>query len=140
MWILFGLLSAFFAALVTVIGKIALKSIDPLFLNTLRAIFMTIVLLLATIITNKIDAQAFSKLSKIQLIVIIFAALAGALSWIFYFIGLKLTTRTSALAALDKSSILLIPLLAFFFLHEPVGLKTILGGILIFAGIILMNI
>lgn len=140
MWILFGLLSAFFAALVTIVGKIALKTIDPLFINALRATVMAIVLLFIATIYGKLNLSSLHKLSKVQILAIILTALAGALSWIFYFIGLKLTPKTSALAALDKTSILLIPILALIILKETISFRTIIGGILIFIGIILMNI
>ena len=87
MWIGYALLSAIFAAAVAILGKIGLKNVDSTLATTIRAVVMAIFLLgIAAVL------QKFSLLKTVgnqTLTFIIFSGVAGALSWLFYFLALK---------------------------------------------------
>lgn len=54
-WIIYALLSAFFAALVAIFGKIGLKGIDTTFATTVRSIIMAAFLVLISLALGKLD-------------------------------------------------------------------------------------
>ena len=63
----------------------------------------------------------------------VFCGVATGLSWLCYFKALDLG-EVSKVAPIDKLSVVFTIVLAFLFLHEPVGLKVALGGTLILLG------
>ncbi len=134
-WIIFALLSAISAALVAIFGKIGVSNIDSTLATTVRAVIMAIFLILVSLFLNKfslfktIDAKAF--------FFIILAGISGALSWLFYFLALKLGPA-SGVAALDRLSVVFVLIFSVLFLSEKLSINSILGAILITVGAILM--
>lgn len=133
-WILFGLLSALFAALVTIFAKAGLSNIDTTLATTIRASVMTIFLIIASTFTHKLSQ--INSIDSKSLAFLVLAGLAGASSWFFYFLALK-NGPTTSVAALDRLSIAIIFILSFLLLKEPFSLKALLGIGLIVAGTIL---
>jgi bacterial/archaeal transporter family protein len=71
---------------------------------------------------------------------LIFLAISGVatgLSWLFYFKALQVG-KASQVAPIDKSSTILAILFSITFLHEPLSLKTIVGGVLISIGTLVL--
>lgn len=134
-WIIFALLSAFFAALVAIFGKIGISNIDTTFATTIRAIIMAIFLTVISFFLGKLNL--FSTLHNKALLFIIFSGIAGALSWLFYFFALK-NGPASGVAALDRLSVVFVFILAVLFLGEHFTFKSAIGAMLIFLGAILM--
>ena len=58
MWIVFALISAVSAALVTLFAKIGLKNVDPILATTIRTVIMTALLICTTFILKKILSSA----------------------------------------------------------------------------------
>lgn len=131
MWILYALGAAITAALMTIIGKIGLKGIDPVFATGIRSFFMFIFMVLVVGASGKM--KGFASLDRNALYAIIASAIFGALSWLFYFLALK-DGSANKVAAIDRTSIVFIILLSIFFLAEKLTLKTAIGGLLIAAG------
>ena len=134
MYIFFALLSAVSAALVAVFGKIGLGKVDTTLATAIRAVVMAVLLVAAAVILKKWD---LSQISNKAYIFIFLAGLAGAASWLFYFLALKLGPATSV-AALDRLSVVFVILFAALFLGESLTAKSILGGILIVSGALLL--
>jgi transporter family protein len=134
-WIVYAILSAVFAALVAVFGKIGLKDIDSTLATTIRSVVMALFLIGVAFSLGKFSA--LDSLNSKTLTFIILSGIAGALSWIFYFLALKLGPAT-AVAALDRTSIVFVTILAFLFLGESLTLLKILGVLLIAGGAVLM--
>ena len=84
-WIILALLSAFFAALVAILGKLGLGGVDTTLATTIRAIVMACALLIFAISFGKFD---LGKIDGKSFIFIILSGLVGALSWLFYFAAL----------------------------------------------------
>lgn len=69
--------------------------------------------------------------------VYLFSGIAGAFSWLFYFLALK-TGPVQGVAALDRLSVVFVFVLAVLFLGEPLGWKNALGAALLISGAVLM--
>ena len=136
-WIIFALLSALTAALVTILGKIGLSNVDPVLATTIRAIIMAIFLVLVSLALGKF--QLIKAIETNFLFFIVLSGIFGALSWLFYFIALKYGV-TSIVAAIDRLSIVFILIFSVLFLAESLSFKIIFGIILIVIGSILLVI
>ena len=134
-WIIYALLSAFFAALVDIFGKIVLSGVDSTFATTIRAIIMATFLVVVSVMLGKLDFS--SSLSGKALAFIALSGIAGALSWLFYFSALKIGPAP-AVAALDRLSVVFVLVLALLFLGEHLTWKNGFGALLVATGAILM--
>lgn len=137
MWILYALGSAGAAAAVAIFGKLGLKDVDPTLATILRGVVMAVLLVLAGFLFKKFDGFNPLSVSNKAWLFIFLSALAGALSWVLYFIALK-TGPASAVAVLDKMSVVLVILFAALFLGEALTIKSVLGIILTVAGTLLI--
>ena len=63
--------------------------------------------------------------------------MATGLSWICYYHAIQIGP-VSKVVPIDKFSVVITMVLAFLFLHEKVDVKTVLGGILITTGTLVM--
>ncbi len=136
-WILYALLSAIFAALVAILGKIGLQNIDSTLATTVRAVVMALFLFFVSLALGKFNLIGTIK-SKVLLFIIL-SGVAGALSWLFYFFALKVGVA-SGVAAVDRLSVVFVVIFAILFLGEKLSLFTALGALLITAGAVLMVI
>jgi transporter family protein len=135
MWKWYAVLSALFAALTAVLAKVGIKGISG---NTATAIRTGVVLLMAWgIVLFSGQMKEVRELSKTNLVFLVLSGLATGFSWIFYFKALE-TGNVSKVAPIDKLSIVFAMMLSFIFLHEAIDMKTILGGLLIVAGAIVL--
>jgi bacterial/archaeal transporter family protein len=136
-WIILALLSAVFAALVAVFGKIGIKGIDSTLATSVRAVVMAVFLVIVALGLGK--AKLLHTIEHRTLLFIVFSGISGALSWLFYFFALKSGPATGV-AALDRMSVVFVLILAALFLGEHLTWKTGFGGILITAGAVLMTL
>ncbi len=134
-WIIFGLLSALFAGAVAVLGKLGLQGLDSTLATTIRSVIMAGFLIVVSLISGKLhDLGAFTGR---PLWYIIASGIAGALSWLFYFTALKFGPAT-AVAGLDRLSIVFVLILSALFLGETWSLKNVLAVIFIAIGAVLL--
>lgn len=133
-WIIYALLSAVFAALVAILGKIGIKNIDTTQATTIRAVIMAVFLVCTSLALGKFSLQGIS--SK-PLFFIVASGIAGALSWLFYFLALRFGP-TTGVAAVDRLSVVFVVVFALLFLGEKLTWQTGIGAIFISAGAILM--
>jgi len=136
-WIIYGLLSALFASLVAIFGKIGLKDIDSTLATTIRAVVMAGFLVLASLSIGKFSH--WNELNSKIMWFIILSGVAGALSWLFYFFALKAGPATGVVA-LDRTSVIFVIIFSALFLSEGLTWKSVLGGLLIALGAILLVI
>ncbi|GIW67016.1 MAG: membrane protein [Candidatus Parcubacteria bacterium] len=134
-WIIFALFSAITAALVAIFGKIGVFNIDSTLATTVRAIIMAVFLVIVSLALGKF--QLLKTIDNKTLLFIILAGVSGALSWLFYFLALKLGPA-SGVAALDRLSVVFVLIFSVLFLAEKLTLKSALGATLITIGAILM--
>lgn len=134
LWILLGFLSALFAALVAIFGKIGIKNIDTTIATTIRALIMAIFLIIVSLSLNKFSL--INQINSKALVFIILSGIAGALSWLAYFFALKFGEAKNV-AVLDRFSVVLVIILAGLILGETITIKNWIGIILITTGLLL---
>jgi transporter family protein len=137
LWILYALLSAIFAALVAIFGKIGLQNIDSTLATTVRAFVMALFLFFVSLTLGKFELLHTIK-SKVLLFIVL-SGVAGAMSWLFYFLALK-TGLASGVAAVDRLSVVFVVIFSILFLGERLNLYTAGGALLITIGANLMVI
>lgn len=137
MWMLYAAGSAIAAAMVAIFGKIGLQGIDPTQATIVRGVVMAIILVLGGLVFGKFSGFSFAMLGGRAWIFILLSAFAGAASWLLYFIALQ-SGPASAVAVIDKMSVVLVILLAAVFLGEAFTVKSALGIVLTVAGTLLI--
>ncbi|MCL2390581.1 MAG: EamA family transporter [Endomicrobia bacterium] len=137
MWLIYILVSAVFAALVSILAKIGMQNINS---NLAVAIRTAVVLIVAWLFVFAAGKQSdIAALTHRNWIFLILSGIATGLSWLFYFKALQIG-QASKVIPLDKISVVFGILFAFMFLNETITLKTILGGCLIVLGAIVLAV
>ncbi|GKU83139.1 EamA family transporter [Niallia sp. NCCP-28] len=138
-WLIFALLSAVCAALVGIFGKIGLANIDANTATAVRAIIMAAFLVIVVGIEGNLAKIPSIIADKKSFMWIVLSGMAGATSWIFYFLALK-TGKVTQVAPVDKLSVVLATIIAILFLGEKISLLNGLGIALITIGVILTTL
>ena len=132
-WVYYTILSAFFASLVAIFGKIGIRGVDS---NLAVAIRTAIIVVFAwAIVWIQGNAGDLLRISRYSYIFIILSAIATGLSWLFYYKALQLG-EASRVAPIDKLSVALTVLLAFAILGEKPTYGNVMGGSLVTAGVL----
>lgn len=137
LWIVFALLSALTGALVAIFAKIGLQGIDSNTATAIRAVIMAIFLVGLILIQGKLHDIKPILMNHKAFLSIVLSGLAGALSWLFYFVALK-NAKVSQVVPIDRLSIVFAILLSFFILGEKISLKAALGALLMVIGAIVV--
>lgn len=139
MWILYALFSSIGAALVAIFGKIGLEKVDSTLATAIRSVIMAAFLFVVAMLSGKLHGFRISSISGRGWTFIALSALAGSLSWLFYFLALK-SGNASRVSAIDRLSIVFVVVLAAIFLKEGITIKSALGAAIMAAGAVLMVI
>ncbi|MEP7144397.1 MAG: EamA family transporter [Ferruginibacter sp.] len=134
-WLIYALVSAFFAALTAVFAKAGLKEVNSDVATAIRTAF--ILFITWGIVFFKGNAGGINQLSKNNWLFLTLSAFATGLSWLFYYRALQLG-KASEVTAIDKGSIVFTILLSFLFLKEPLTPKLLIGAGLIFVGMLVI--
>lgn len=137
LWLFYALLSALAAALVSVFAKIGLQGIDPNAATVIRALIMAAFLVLIMCLQQNFSEVLNIFSHKKALLFIILSGIAGASSWLFYFLALKYG-KVAQVASVDKFSVVLATLIALIFLGETISWVAGLGVGFITLGILLV--
>lgn len=137
MWLVFALLSAVAAALVAIFGKIGLKGIDSNTATAIRAVVMSIFLIGVVAVQGKLNQISTVIANKKAIAFIVLSGVAGATSWLFYFLALK-DGKVSQVAPIDKLSVVFAVILGIILLGEKVSLVKGIGVGLIAIGAIVV--
>lgn len=136
-WLIYALLSAVFAALVAIFGKVGLSGLDANTATAIRAIVMAVFLVGVVLWQGKIDVVSEILSNKKAMAFILFSGIAGALSWLFYFMAIKYGP-VSKVAPIDKLSVVFAVILSALVLGEKLSLMGILGVVAIAGGSLLV--
>ena len=135
MWVVFALLSAVFAALTSIFAKIGIESVNS---NLATAIHTVVVLVMAWLIVFATGKhQQIVDISTKSWIFLVLSGLATGLSWLCYFYALQIG-EASKVVPVDKFSVVITMIMAFLILGEVITTKTIIGGLLITAGTLVL--
>ena len=134
-WLIYALLSALFASLTSILGKVGIENVES---NLGTAIRTIVVLVMAWIIVFATKKQSdVKKIDKRSLIFLILSGVATGASWLCYYKALQ-DGLASIVVPIDKLSILVTVLFAYIFLKEKLSKKSLLGLILIVVGTLLL--
>ncbi|MCM3309800.1 MULTISPECIES: EamA family transporter [Streptococcus] len=135
MWFFFALLSAIFAALTSILAKIGIEGVPS---NLATAIRTAVVILMAWAMVFLTNSQTeIVNISRKSWLFLILSGLATGASWLCYYKALQMGNATEV-SAVDKFSLVITLVLAFFFLQDVLTFKTIIGCILITIGTLVM--
>ena len=115
MWLVYALLSALFAALTAIFGKLGVANVNSNLATGIRTV--VILIMIWSIVMARGEAKRISTLSKQNITFLIISGIATGLSWLFYFKALQLG-KVSQVAAVDKLSVALTIIIAVLFLGE----------------------
>lgn len=131
MWIVFAILSSFFAAVTTIFAKMGINGVNS---NLATAIRTVVVVGMAWFIVFMTHGQrGIFDISRKSWIFLILSGLATGASWLCYYRALQMAPA-SKVAPIDKFSIVITLVLAFVILHEEFKLKTAIGAVFITVG------
>ena len=136
-WLFYAVLSAVFASLTSILGKIGISGVDS---NLGTAIRTVVVLFMAWIMVFVTKKQ--SELKKIDGKSMAFICLSGlttGLSWLCYYKALQ-DGQASIVVPIDKLSILVTVAFSYIVLKEKLTKKSLAGLAMITAGTLLLVI
>ena len=131
MWLVFALLSAIFAALTSILAKMGIDGVNSNLATAIRTVVVVIMAWGMVFLTN--TQSGISEISKKSWVFLILSGLATGASWLCYYRALQMGD-VSKVVPIDKLSIVLTMILAFFLLHEQFTVKSLVGCILIGIG------
>lgn len=134
-WLLFAVLSAVFAALTSILGKIGIEDVDS---NLGTAIRTVVVLIMAWLIVFIQGTQKqISSIGRRNGLFLILSGLATGASWLCFYRALQ-DGPASVVVPIDKLSVLFTVLFAVIVLKEKMTTRAYIGLILLVAGTIIM--
>lgn len=133
-WPVYAICSALFAALTALLMKFSLTTVNSNFATLIRTL-VVVALSLGVVIYRSDWPQ--DKMNTKDLVFIVLSGVTTGLSWLFYFKALQLGPA-SKVAPLDKLSVVFVILLSIIFLGEKVQVATLLGGLFILVGSLLV--
>ena len=139
LWLIYALLSALCAAFVSIFGKVGLAGLDSSAATAVRAVIMALFLIGVVIAEGHAGSlpQVFADTKALGFVAL--SGIAGALSWLFYFMALK-TGDVSRVAPIDKLSVVFAVLLAILIFEEEVSLTHGIGIFLIALGSLIIAV
>lgn len=134
-WLLYACLSAVFASLTSILGKIGIEGLNS---NLGTAIRTAVVLVMAWIMVfAKGKQKEIGRIDRRELGFICLSGLATGGSWLCYYKALQ-DGLASVVVPIDKLSILVTIVFSYLVFHEKLTKKAAFGLVLIVAGTLLM--
>lgn len=136
-WLIYALLSAFFASITSILGKVGVQDINSTLGTAIRTI---VVLIMAWGIVFLLGKQHQVKhIDKKSWIFLILSGFTTGLSWLCYYKALK-DGLASVVVPIDKLSIVVSVAFAFVFLKEKLSVRSSIGLATIVAGTLILLI
>ena len=134
-WLIYALLSAVFAALTSILGKMGVQGINS---NLGTAIRTIVVLIMAWIIVFAQGKQKqIGDIDKRSWIFLVLSGFSTGASWLFYYRALQ-DGVASIVVPIDKLSIVVTIVFARVFLREKLSRKALIGLVGIVAGTLVL--
>lgn len=136
-WFIYAVLSAVFASLTSILGKIGIEGVES---NLGTAIRTSVVLIMAwlIVIATKKQSKVYS-ISKRELLFISLSGVATGGAWLCYYKALQ-DGLASVVVPIDKLSILVTIVFSYIVFKEKISKKSGFGLVLIVLGTLLMVI
>ena len=136
-WFLYAALSAIFASLTAILGKLGIAEVES---NLGTALRTGVVLIMAWVVVfAKGKGSSLREVPRNELGFICLSGIATGASWLCYYKALQ-DGLASVVVPIDKLSILVTIAFSYFALHERLSKKAALGLLFIVAGTLAMLI
>ena len=130
-WLVYAIMSAIFASLTAILGKIGIVGVES---NLGTAIRTIVVLIMAwAIVFSKGKQKEIKNIDNTSWAYIGLSGLATGLSWLCFYRALQ-EGPASVVVPIDKLSILLTVAFGYFVLREKLNRKPLIGLVMIVAG------
>lgn len=134
-WIVYAVLSAVFAALTSILGKIGISGVESNLGTMIRTAVVLLMSWLMVFATGK--TSSLRGISGKELGFICLSGVATGGSWLCYYKALR-DGLASVVVPIDKLSILVTIAFSYFVFREKLSRKALIGLVLIVAGTLLM--
>ena len=134
-WLIYALLSALFASLTAILGKIGISGVESNLGTAIRTVVVLVMAWVVVFVTGK--QHTIHAVPKKELGFICLSGLATGASWLCYYKALK-DGLASVVVPIDKLSILVTVAFAYLVFGEKLSRKAAAGLILITAGTLAM--
>lgn len=134
-WVPYAILSAIFAAAVSILAKIGISGINSNLATAIRT--LVIVVFAWGIVIARGEYHAIGSIPLRTWTFLVLSGIATGLSWLFYFRALQLG-NASQVAPVDKLSLVLTLVFAVLFLKEKVTVSVVIGTVMIASGTLLI--
>lgn len=136
-WIIFAVLSAIFASLTSILGKVGIEGVESNLGTAIRTIVVLIMAWIVVFITKK--QGEIKHIDKKSWKFLLLSGVTTGLSWLSYYKALQ-EGEASIVVPIDKLSIVITIGFSYFILKEKLTKKSTLGLVLIVAGTVALLI
>ncbi len=134
-WLAYALLSALFASLTSILGKIGIENIDSNLGTAIRTIIVLLMSWIVVFATGK--KEKLKEVHKKELFFIIVSGFATGSSWLCYYRALQ-EGPASVVIPIDKLSIIATIIFSRIVFKEHLSKKALAGLLAIIAGTLLI--
>lgn len=135
MWLIYALLSAVFASLTSILGKIGIENVESNLGTAIRTCVVLIMAWLMVFVTGK--KSKVREIPKKELLFICLSGFATGGAWLCYYKALQ-DGLASVVVPIDKLSILVTIAFSYIVFKEKLSKKSAAGLVLITAGTLMM--
>lgn len=135
-WIFYAFISMFFAGFTSVIAKQGLAGISAELGLTVRTVFVFFFILMFALWA--VTSNELNTLRRDNYLWLGLSGVTTAISWVFYYKALKVGS-VATVALIDKGSVVVAMLLAWWLLREVITPRMLMGAALIVGGLLLIS-
>lgn len=136
-WLIYAVLSAVFASLTAILGKIGIEGIDSNLGTAMRTSVVLVMAWLMVVVTKK--SHKVREVKKTEFLFIILSGLATGASWLCYYKALQ-DGLASVVVPIDKLSILITILFSRIVFGERLNRASLIGLVMIVGGTVLLSV
>lgn len=130
-WLFYAAVSAVFAALQSILGKVGVQDMDSTLATALRT--MVVLVFAWAIVLGKKEGGDWKKMTRRDAVLLVLSGITTGASWLCYYRALQ-TGRASVVVPIDKCSMLFAVALSAIFLKEKQTCRSLLALALVVAG------
>ncbi len=136
-WLFYAALSAVFASLTSILGKVGITGIESNLGTAIRTVVIMIIAWLVVFVMKK--QGELKNIDKKSWLFICLSGITTGASWLCYYRALQ-TGLASVVVPIDKLSIVVAVVFSFFILKEKLTIKSFAGLIIIVTGTLVLLI
>lgn len=136
-WLVYAVLSAVFASLTAILGKVGISEIDSNLGTAIRTLVVLFMAWVMVLVTGK--QREIKTIEKRELVFIVLSGFATGASWLCYYRALQ-EGPASVVVPIDKLSILITIVFSWIILHEKLSKRAAAGAAMITAGTVLLAV